>query len=126
MKKLGALFVLLSAVSFADYNSISSKFQKLEKEYAALLNTENREFEKIAQRAQNAEQQLQEKLALKASLEDRISRMEQVSSSKFFQKEYVGIVKEYKAVLGSLDKEIADLNKIVSDYNAIQSLKGGL
>lgn len=125
MKKIAVLFVLLSAVSFADFNQVSAKYQKLEAEYSQLVNMENREFDKLRGNAANASQALQEKQALKANIEERISRLEGVNTSKYFQSEYAGIIKEYKNVVKALDAEIASLSKVVDNFNAVESLKGG-
>ena len=125
MKKIAVLFVLLSAVSFADFAQVNAKYQKLESEYSQLVDMENREFDKLRGNAQNAAQALDEKQRLKANIEERVSRLEGANTSKYFQSEYAGIIKEYKNVIKALDAEIASLSKIVDNYNAVQSLKGG-
>ena len=86
---------------------------------------ENREFDKLRGNAQNAAQALDEKQRLKANIEERVSRLEGANTSKYFQSEYAGIIKEYKNVIKALDAEIASLSKIVDNYNAVESLKGG-
>lgn len=125
MKKIAVLFVLLSAVSFADFAQVNAKYQKLESEYSQLVDMENREFDKLRGNAQNAAQALDEKQRLKANIEERVSRLEGANTSKYFQNEYAGIIKEYKNVIKALDAEIASLSKIVDNYNAVESLKGG-
>ncbi len=125
MKKIAVLFVLLSAVSFADFAQVNAKYQKLESEYSQLVDMENREFDKLRGNAQNAAQALDEKQRLKANIEERVSRLEGANTSKYFQSEYAGIIKEYKNVIKALDAEIASLSKIVDNYNAVESLKGG-
>ena len=126
MKKIAVLFVLLSAVSFGNnFAQVNAKYQKLEAEYSQLVNLENREFDKLRGNAANASQALEEKQALKANIEERISRLEGVNTSKYFQTEYAGIIKEYKNVIKALDAEIASLSKVVDNYNAVESLKGG-
>ena len=47
MKKIGALFLVLSAVSFAGYQEVSAKFNQLESQYSQLVNLENQEFAKL-------------------------------------------------------------------------------
>lgn len=125
MKKIGILLIALSTVSFANYEQISSKYNKLESELSQLVETENQEFSKISANAENAQNELNQKIALKASIEEKIAKLEQVSSSKYYQKEYVDIVKEYKNVVANLDSEIKSLSKTVNDYNSIIALRGG-
>lgn len=125
MKKIGILLIALSTVSFANYEQISSKYNKLESELSQLVETENQEFSKISANAENVQNELNQKIALKASIEEKVAKLEQVSSSKYYQKEYVDIVKEYKNVIANLDAEIKSLTKTVNDYNSIISLRGG-
>ena len=125
MKKIAVLLVLLSAVSFADFAQVNAKYQKLEAEYSQLVNTENQEFNKLRASAQNASQELNQKQALKANIEERLSRLEGANTSKYFQSQYSEIVKEYKNVIKALDAEISSLSKVVDNYNAVESLKGG-
>lgn len=125
MKKIAVLLVLLSAVSFADFAQVNAKYQKLEAEYSQLVNTENQEFNKLRASAQNASQELNQKQALKANIEERVSRLEGANTSKYFQSQYAGIIKEYKNVIKALDAEISSLSKVVDNYNAVESLKGG-
>ena len=125
MKKIAVLLVLLSAVSFADFAQVNVKYQKLEAEYSQLVNTENQEFNKLRASAQNASQELNQKQALKANIEERVSRLEGANTSKYFQSQYSEIVKEYKNVIKALDAEISSLSKVVDNYNAVESLKGG-
>ncbi len=125
MKKIAVLFVLLSAVSFADFAQVNAKYQKLEAEYSQLVNTENQEYNKLRANAQNAAQELEQKQTLKANIEERVSRLEGANTSKYFQNEYAGIIREYKNVIKALDAEIASLSRVVENYNAVESLRGG-
>ena len=125
MKKIAVLLVLLSAVSFADFAQVNAKYQKLEAEYSQLVNTENQEFNKLRASAQNASKELNQKQALKANIEERVSRLEGANTSKYFQSQYSEIVKEYKNVIKALQAEISSLSKVVDNYNAVESLKGG-
>ena len=125
MKKIAVLLVLLSAVSFADFAQVNAKYQKLEAEYSQLVNTENQEFNKLRASAQNASQELNQKQALKANIEERVSSLEGANTSKYFQSQYSEIVKEYKNVIKAVDAEISSLSKVVDNYNAVESLKGG-
>lgn len=125
MKKIAVLLVLLSAVSFADFAQVSAKFQKLEADYSQLINTEEQEFNKLRESAQNATQELNQKQALKANIEERVSRLEGANTSRNFQSQYAGILKEYKGVIKALDAEISSLSRIVDNYNTVESLKGG-
>lgn len=125
MKKVLLLLVALSAVSFADYNSVVEKFQKLNGELVQLDQTESQEFNKVIASAQATSQDLESKKVLRANLAQKISKLESASSTKYYQTEYAGIVKEYKGVLATLDSEIKALTKTVDDYNTVISLKGG-
>ena len=125
MKKIAVLFVLLSAVSFADFAQVNAKYQKLEAEYSQLVNTENQEYNKLRANAQNAAQELEQKQTLKANIEERVSRLEGANTSKYFQNEYAGRIREYRNVIKALDAEIASLSRVVENYNAVESLRGG-
>lgn len=125
MKKILLLLVALSSVSFADYDSVVAKFQKVESELMQLAQTENQEYAKIVSNAKAVSVDLESKKALKANLEEKIAKLQSASSTKYYQTEYAGIVKEYKAVVTTLDSEIKALTKTVDDYNAIITLKGG-
>ena len=125
MKKIGALFLVLSAVSFAGYQEVSAKFNQLESQYSQLVNLENQEFAKLKANASNAAQKLEERQRLKAALEERIAKIEGSAGAKFFKGEYGDLVKEYKNVVKALDEEIKSLSKTVEDYQAVESLKGG-
>ena len=125
MKKIGALFLVLSAVSFAGYQEVNAKFNQLESQYSQLVNLENQEFAKLKANASNAAQKLEERQRLKATLEDRIAKIENSSGSKFFKGEYGGLVKEYKTLIKALDEEIKSLSRTVENYEAVESLKGG-
>ncbi|RRD38914.1 adhesion protein FadA [Leptotrichia sp. OH3620_COT-345] len=125
MKKLGILFVLLSAISFADYQTINAKFSKLEGEYNQLVNMENQQYAKLRGNAETATQALQEKQALKAAIEEKMSKLEQTRNTKYFKGEYENLVKEYKNVVKALDAEIASLSKVVNNFDKVEELKGG-
>ena len=125
MKKLGALFLILSAVSFAGYQEINAKYNQLESQFTQLVNLENQQYAKLRANAENASQKLEERQRLKATLEDRIAKIENSSGAKFFKGEYGGLVKEYKTLVKALDEEIKSLSKAVENYEAVESLKGG-
>ena len=127
MKKLGILFVLLSAVSFSAerQTTVEARFNKLEAEYNQLVNMENQQYSKLRANAENASQQLQEKQALKAAIEEKMSKLEQTRNTKYFKGEYENLVKEYKNVVKALDADIAGLSKVVDNFNKVEELKGG-
>ena len=125
MKKIGALFLVLSAVSFAGYQEVSAKFNQLESQYSQLVNLENQQYAKLRANAENASQKLEERQRLKAALEERIAKIEGSAGAKFFKGEYGDLVKEYKNVVKALDEEIKTLSKTVENYQAVESLKGG-
>ena len=125
MKKIGALFLVLSAVSFAGYQEINAKYNQLESQFTQLVNLENQQYAKLRANAENASQKLEERQRLKATLEDRIAKIENSSGAKFFKGEYGGLVKEYKTLVKALDEEIKSLSKAVENYQAVESLKGG-
>ena len=144
MKKVGILFVVLSMMSFsANAQTAKTKpgkkaavtkttqaqtevgrFNQLEAEYARLVDMENQEFGKIKANAENAAKQLEEKQALKAQIEDKISKIENAANSKMFKEQYAGIVKEYRNVVKALDSEIKRLSNVVENYQALEQLKG--
>ena len=105
MKKIGALFLVLSAVSFAGYQEINAKYNQLESQFTQLVNLENQQYAKLRANAENASQKL--------------------AGAKFFKGEYGDLVKEYKNVVKALDEEIKTLSKTVENYQAVESLKGG-
>ena len=125
MKKLGALFLILSAVSFAGYQEINAKYNQLESQFTNLVNLENQQYAKLRANAEVASKKLDERQRLKAALEDRIAKIEVSAGAKFFKGEYGDLVKEYKNVVKALDEEIKSLSKTVEDYQAVESLKGG-
>ena len=125
MKKIGALFLVLSAVSFAGYQEINAKYNQLESQFTQLVNLENQQYAKLRANAENASQKLEERQRLKATLEDRIAKIENSSGAKFFKGEYGGLVKEYKTLVKALDEEIKSLSRTVENYQAVESLKGG-
>lgn len=125
MKKIGTLFLLLSAVSFAGYQEIAAKYNQLDTQYNQLINLENQEYAKLTANAENAAQKLEERQQSKASLEDKIAKIEGASGAKYFKGEYAAVLKEYKNVVKALDVEISNLTKTVENYEAIKTLKGG-
>ena len=134
MKKVGILFVLLSALSFSAASAKSSKttsaqtvvgrFNQLEAEYERLVNMENQEYNKLKANADAAASKLAEKEAQKAQLEERISKVEAASETKAFKAQYAELAKQYKAVAKSLDTEIKSLRATVENFAAIEALKG--
>ena len=134
MKKVGILFVLLSALSFSAASAKSSKtasaqtvvgrFNQLEAEYERLVNMENQEYNKLKANADAAASKLAEKEAQKAQLEERISKVEAASETKAFKTQYAELAKQYKAVAKSLDTEIKSLRATVENFAAIEALKG--
>jgi len=143
MKKVGILFVVLSMMSFSanaqtaktkpgkkaavtkttQAQTVVGRFNQLEAEYARLVDMENQEFGKIKANAENAAKQLEEKQALKAQIEDKISKIENAANSKMFKEQYAGIVKEYRNVVKALDKEIANQQKIIENFELLKSLR---
>ena len=140
MKKVGILFVLLSALSFSAASTKSTKpsrssktvttqsvigrFNQLEAEYERLVNMENQEYNKLKANAEVAANKLAEKEAQKAQLEERISKVEAASETKAFKAQYAELAKQYKAVAKSLDTEIKSLRATVENFAAIEALKG--
>ena len=134
MKKVGILFVLLSALSFSAASAKSSKtasaqtvvgrFNQLEAEYERLVNMENQEYNKLKANADAAASKLAEKEAQKAQIEERIAKIEAAADSKAFKAQYAELAKQYKAVAKSLDTEIKSLRATVENFAAIEALKG--
>ena len=134
MKKVGILFVLLSALSFSAASSKSSKtttnqtvtgrFNQLEAEYERLVNMENQEYSKLKANAEAASNKLAEKEAQKAQIEERIAKIEAAADSKAFKAQYSELAKQYKAVVKALDSEIKTLSTRVENFAAIEALKG--
>ena len=54
MKKIGALFLVLSAVSFAGYQEINAKYNQLESQFTQLVNLENQQYAKLIENEENA------------------------------------------------------------------------
>lgn len=125
MKKVLLFVLAISALSFADYATISTKFQEVEASFIELVNRENQEYAKLLENADNAERELAEKRALRASIEERINRLEAVKDTRFYASDYSSLVKEYRSVVSSLDREIRNLEKSVADFQKIRELKGG-
>ena len=141
MKKVGILFVLLSALSFSAASAKSTKqakqpskqvanqtvtgrFNQLEAEYERLVNMENQEYSKLKANAEEAANRLAEKQAQKAQIEERIAKIEAAADSKAFKAQYAELAKQYEAVAKALDTEIKSLNTTVENFAAIESLKG--
>ena len=142
MKKVGILFVLLSALSFSANSakttkttktrttktvttqSVTGRFNQLEAEYERLVNMENQEYNKLKANADAAAARLAEKEAQKAQIEERIAKSEAAADSKAFKAQYADLAKQYKAVVKALDTEIKSLNTTVENFAAIESLKG--
>ena len=142
MKKVGILFVLLSALSFSANSakttkttktrttktvttqSVTGRFNQLEAEYERLVNMENQEYNKLKANADAAATTLAEKEAQKAQIEERIAKIEAAADSKAFKAQYADLAKQYKAVVKALDTEIKSLNTTVENFAAIESLKG--
>ena len=126
MKKIGILFVLLGAMSFAGYEEINSSFNKLESSYSQLTNLENQQYSKLRNEANKASQDLEEKQAMKATIEEKIAKLEKAKNTGYYKNEYEGIVSQYKEVIRALDVEISNLNKTIDNFNKVESLKGGM
>ena len=126
MKKIGILFVLLGAMSFAGYEEINSSFNKLESSYSQLTNLENQQYNKLRNEANKASQDLEEKQAMKSTIEEKVAKLETAKNTSYYKNEYEGIVNQYKEVVRSLDAEISNLNKIIDKFNKVESLKGGM
>ena len=143
MKKVGILFMLLSALSFSatskkssktskkpskttvEGQSVTSRFNQLEAELERLINMEDQEYNKLKANAAAAAERLAEKSAQKAQIEEKIEKIEaSVSNKKAFKTQYGGIIKQYKDVVKSLDAEIKSLTRTVDNFAAIESVKG--
>ena len=126
MKKIGILFVVLGAMSFASYEEINSNFNKLESSYSQLKNLEDQQYGKLKNEANKAAQDLEEKQAMKATIEEKIAKLEKAKNTSYYKNEYEGIVSQYKEVIRALDVEISNLNKTIDNFNKVESLKGGM
>ena len=126
MKKIGILFVVLGAMSFAGYEEINSNFNKLESSYSQLKNLEDQQYGKLKNEANKAAQDLEEKQAMKATIEEKIAKLEKAKNTSYYKNEYEGIVSQYKEVIKSLDAEISNLSKTIDNFNKVESLKGGM
>ena len=137
MKKVGILFVLLSALSFSANSAkttkttktrttktVTGRFNQLEAEYERLVNMENQEYSKLKANAEAAANRLAEKQAQKAQIEERIAKIEAAADSKAFKAQYSELAKQYKTVVKALDSEIKSLNTTVENFAAIEALKG--
>ena len=130
MKKVGVLFVLLSALSFsatsakkATSQTVTARFNQLEAEYERLVNMENQEYNKLKANADRAATLLAEKEAQKAQIEEKIAKIEAAADSKVFKAEYAELAKQYKAVVKALDTEIKNLNRTVENFAALEALR---
>ena len=123
MKKIGALFLVLSAVSFAGYQEVNAKFNQLESQYSQLVNLENQEFAKLKANAENAAQKLESYSQMRAKIDERIAQIEAVTDSSIFSKEFKTKVSEYKALRNQLDKEIARQQQIIDNFEISKSLR---
>ena len=142
MKKVGILFMLLSALSFSatskkssktskkssktvETQSVTSRFNQLEAELERLINMEDQEYNKLKATAEAAAEKLAEKSAQKAQIEEKIAKIEaSASNTKSFKAQYGDIIKQYKAVGKSLDSDIKSLTTTVDNFAAIESVKG--
>ena len=142
MKKVGILFVLLSALSFSANSAktvkttkakttktvaaqtVTGRFNQLEAEYERLVNMENQEYNKLKANADAAAAKLAEKQAQKAQIEERIEKIKAASESKAFKAQYAELAKQYEAVVKALDTEIKSLNTTDENFAAIETLKG--
>ena len=92
MKKVGILFMLLSALSFSatskkssktskkssktvETQSVTSRFNQLEAELERLINMEDQEYNKLKATAESAAERLAEKSAQKAQIEEKIAKI---------------------------------------------------
>ena len=126
MKKIGILLVLLSAISLAGYEEVNANFNRIEADYEKLISLEDQQYNKLKENASNASQQLEEKQAMKAKLEEKIEKLETAKDTNYYKTEYSELVKQYKNVIKALDVEITNLNKVVDDFSQIEAIKGGM
>ena len=126
MKKIGILLVLLSAISLASYEEVNANFNRREADYEKLISLEDQQYNKLKENASNASQQLEEKQAMKAKLEEKIEKLETAKDTNYYKTEYSELVKQYKNVIKALDVEITNLNKVVDDFSQIEAIKGGM
>ena len=126
MKKIGILFVVLGAMSFAGYEEINSNFNKLESSYSQLKNLEDQQYGKLKNQANKAAQDLEEKQAMKATIEEKIAKKKKKKNTSYYKNEQEAIVSHYKEVIRAIDVEISNLNKTIDNFNKVESLKGGM
>ncbi len=126
MKKIGILLVLLSAISLAGYEEVNANFNRIEADYEKLISLEDQQYNKLKENVSNASQQLEEKQAMKAKLEEKIEKLETAKDTNYYKTEYSELVKQYKNVIKALDVEITNLNKVVDDFSQIEAIKGGM
>ena len=95
MKKVGILFVLLSALSFSAASAKSTKQAKQPSKQVA-----------------------------NQTVTGRFNQLEAEYETKAFKAQYAELAKQYKAVAKSLDTEIKSLRATVENFAAIEALKG--
>ena len=131
MKKVGVLFVLLSALSFSATASksarqvtVDAKFNQLEAEYEKLVNMENQEYNKLKTNADAAAAKLAQLEAQKDQILEKISKIKSASNSRELRSQYSELERGYEAVVKKLDIEIKSLKTTVDNFAAIENLKG--
>ncbi len=125
-KTILSLAILASAVSLAGpYEDALQRFETTEAGYNKLLQMEETQFNALKASAATAESNLTRYQAVKASIEEKISKIESMKKSKFYTKEYSDLEAGYRQTVKSVDAEIDKLNKTLSDYEKISALKGG-
>lgn len=139
MKKIFIILISLLAIGslgFASTNhskvmnkkqpmTLVGKFNQLETEYNNIMMLEENEYAKIKLKAENANKQLQEKQAMRNTIEEKISKIEENENSRVFKSDYGNLVKEYKNVIKQLDIEIKQLSKTVENFQMLEQLKEG-
>lgn len=105
--------------------TLVGKFNQLETEYNNIMILEENEYAKLKLKAENANKQLQEKQAMRNTIEEKISKIEENENSRVFKSEYGNLVKEYKNVIKQLDIEIKRLSKTVENFQILEQLKKG-
>ena len=130
MKKVGVLFVLLSALSFSATASksarqvtVDAKFNQLEAEYEKLVNMENQEYSKLKANAEAAAARLTQLKAQKDQIVEKISKIKAPSNSREFRSQYSELERGYEAVVKELEVEISSLQTTVDNFAAIENLK---
>ena len=142
MKKVGILFVLLSALSFSANSAktvkttkakttktvaaqtVTGRFNQLEAEYERLVNMENQEYNKLKANADAAAAKLAQLEAQKDQILEKISKIKSASNSRELRSQYSELERGYEAVVKKLDVEIKSLKTTVDNFAAIENLKG--